>query len=140
MNNERTIVLNNIATQPIGLKDTQGRTYRLGVGAKVRISEVSLQDILDYPASRIIFNEGMANITNVTKETLYKMGLTEDEINKFAPEAITEAEPKEIEEIVEEKEEEIKEEPKAAAVKKSTTTAKKTTAKRTTTKKTTTKK
>ena len=42
MNNERTIVLNNIATQPIGLKDTQGRTYRLGVGAKVRISEVSL--------------------------------------------------------------------------------------------------
>ena len=138
MNNERTIVLNNIATQPIGLKDTQGRTYRLGVGAKVRISEVSLQDILDYPASRIIFNEGMANITNVTKETLYKMGLTEDEINKFAPEAITEAEP---EEIVEEKEEEIKEEePKADTVKKSTTTAKKTTAKRTTTKKTTTKK
>ena len=111
MNNERTIVLNNIATQPIGLKDTQGRTYRLGVGAKVRISEVSLQDILDYPASRIIFNEGMANITNVTKETLYKMGLTEDEINKFAPEAITEAEPEEIEETVEEKEEEIKEEP-----------------------------
>ena len=141
MNNERTIVLNNIATQPIGLKDTQGRTYRLGVGAKVRISEVSLQDILDYPASRIIFNEGMANITNVTKETLYKMGLTEDEINKFAPEAITEAQPEEIEEIVEEKEEEIKEEePNAATVKKSTTTAKKTTAKRTTTKKTTAKK
>ena len=80
MNTERTVVLENVAKQPVGLKDTQGRTYRLGVDGKIRISEVSLQDILDYPASKIIFNEGMVKVSNISAEALYKMGLTEDEI------------------------------------------------------------
>lgn len=88
MNTERVIVLQNVADQPIGLKDTQGRTYRLGVGAKVRISQASLQDILDYPASKIIFNEDMVKVGNVDAETLYNMGLTDEEVDKFTLEDV----------------------------------------------------
>ena len=83
MNNERTVVLENVSGQPVGLKDTQNRTYRFGVGGRIRISEMSLQDILDYPASKIIFNEGMIRIDNISANRLYEMGLTEAEIKKF---------------------------------------------------------
>ena len=83
MDNERTVVLENISGQPVGLKDTQNRTYRFGVGGRIRISEMSLQDILDYPASKIIFNEGMIKVSNVSANTLYKMGLTEKEIKLY---------------------------------------------------------
>jgi len=117
MNNERTVVLENISTQPVGLKDTQNRTYRFGVGGKIRISEISLQDILDYPASKIIFNEGMMKISNITPQRLYEMGLTEAEIKKYMGEdfkavVITEdleSEPEE-EEIIKIEEPEVKEE------------------------------
>jgi len=129
MNNERTVVLENVSGQPVGLKDTQNRTYRFGVGGKIRISEVSLQDILDYPASKIIFNEGMIQISNITVSRLYEMGLTEKEIKLYlgkegyataleAEKTIEEPHYEEIveeekieEEIVEEPKEEIKEEP-----------------------------
>jgi hypothetical protein len=111
MNTERTVVLENVAKQPVGLKDTQGRTYRLGVDGKIRISEVSLQDILDYPASKIIFNEGMVKVSNISVNTLYKMGLTEKEIKLYAKDLIEET-PEEpaYEEVVEETAEEVKEE------------------------------
>ena len=117
MNNERTVVLENVSTQPVGLKDTQNRTYRFGVGGKIRISEISLQDILDYPASKIIFNEGMMKISNITPQRLYEMGLTEAEIKKYMGEdfkavVITEdleSEPEE-EEIIKIEEPEVKEE------------------------------
>lgn len=133
MNNERTIVLENVSSQSIGLKDTQGRTYRLGVGAKVRISETVLQDILDYEPSKIIFREGMAKVSNVSMDKLYSMGLTEDEIKKFslddyeAAVVIT----KNVEEPVEE--EIIKVE--KPAPKKTSTTKKSTTTKKTSTSK-----
>lgn len=104
MNNERTVVLENVSDQPVGLKDTQNRTYRFGVGGKVRISEISLQDILDYPASRIIFNEGMIAISNITADKLYEMGLTEKEIKKYLGDNYTE-------EIAEEEPEAKEEEP-----------------------------
>lgn len=144
MNNDRTIVIENVSNQSVGLKDTQNRTYRLGVNAKIRISQVSLQDILDYPASRVIFAEGLVKVSNVTAEVLYNMGLTEAEIKKYSVEALElapaydEVEDKEEEtkEEVEEKEEVKKEAPKA----KKTTTTRKSTAKKTTTKKSTTKK
>ena len=71
MNNERTIVLENVSSQAVGLKDTQMRTYRLAPGAKMRISKMSLQDILDYPASKIIFAEGFVKISNIDAESLY---------------------------------------------------------------------
>lgn len=143
MNNERTVVLENVSKQPVGLKDTQNRTYRFGVGGKIRISEVSLQDILDYPASKIIFNEGMVRISNISPEKLYDMGLTEEEIKKYLgpnykavviTEKIEEPAPKEeeiivVEEPVIEEKEEVVEEPvveevveeKPAAPKKTTT-------------------
>jgi len=125
MNNERTVVLENVANQPVGLKDTQNRTYRFGIGGRIRISEVSLQDILDYPASRIIFKEGMMKISNINPKILYNMGLSEDEIKLFVsenneyteekeeeikPEVIEKIKPEVIEEIKEEVIEEIKEE------------------------------
>ena len=81
MNLERTIILENVGEQPVGLKDTQNRIYRLGLNGKVRISQASLQDILDYPASKIIFNEGLVKVRNVSMDVLYGMGLTEEEIN-----------------------------------------------------------
>lgn len=83
MNNERTVILENVGGCPVGLKDTQARTYRLAVDAKIRISEVSLQDILDYPASKVFFNEDKVKIRNISAEALYNMGLSEKEIAKF---------------------------------------------------------
>lgn len=127
MNNERTVVLENVSGQPVGLKDTQNRTYRFGVGGRIRISEMSLQDILDYPASKIIFNEGMIRIDNISANRLYEMGLTEAEIKKFlgdnysavviAEEIAEEPEEEEIIEIEEPKVEEKKEKVEAPTVK-----------------------
>lgn len=127
MNNERTVVLENVSGQPVGLKDTQNRTYRFGVGGRIRISEISLQDILDYPASKIIFNEGMIRIDNISANRLYEMGLTEAEIKKFlgdnysavviAEEITEEPEEEEIIEIEEPKVEGKKEKVEAPTVK-----------------------
>lgn len=110
MNNERTIVLENVSTSTIGLADTQGRMYRVGKGGKVRISPVILQDIFDHPGSKIIFKEGMAKVSNVTRNELLGMGLTEAEVKLFIKDELIE-EPKE--EVVEEpvEEEVIEEEP-----------------------------
>ena len=139
MNTERTIILENVADQPIGLKDTLQRTYRLGVGAKIRISEVSLQDILDYPASKVIFAEGLVKVKNISAKTLYNMGLTEKEIAKFAElseeEKVIVISEKPYDEVVEEEEIIPVEKPVAKPA-----TATKTTAKKPTTKKSTTKK
>ena len=108
MNNERTIVLENVSTSTIGLADTQGRMYRVGRGGKVRISPVILQDIFDHPGSKIIFKEGMAKVSNVTRNELLGMGLTEAEAKLFIKDELVE-EPKE--EVVEEPiEEEVTEE------------------------------
>lgn len=83
MNNDRTIVISNVWDCPIGLRDTQGRTYRLSEGAKMRISEVSLQDILDRPASKVFFEENKVKIANTDRDTLFNMGLNEEEIDLF---------------------------------------------------------
>ena len=98
MNNERTIVLENVSTSTIGLADTQGRMYRVGKGGKVRISPVILQDIFDHPGSKIIFKEGMAKVSNISRNELFGMGLTESEVDLFIKDELTE-EPKE--EIIE---------------------------------------
>lgn len=132
MNNERTIVLENVSSQAIGLKDTQTRTYRLAPGAKIRISRISLQDILDYPASKIIFAEGLVKISNIDAESLYNMGLTEDEINSFTQELIAAVV---VSKDLNEETEEIKE---IVKPKKTASTTKKTTTKKSTTKKTST--
>ena len=134
MNNERTIVLENVSSQAVGLKDTQTRTYRLAPGAKIRISKVSLQDILDYPASKIIFAEGLVKISNIDAESLYNMGLTEDEINSFTKELIAAVV---ISKDLDEETEEVKE---IVKPKKIASTTKKTTTKKSTTKKTSTSK
>lgn len=143
MDNERTVVLENVSGQPVGLKDTQNRTYRFGVGGRIRISEMSLQDILDYPASKIIFNEGMVKVSNISANTLYKMGLTEKEIKLYlgdeynavviAEEITEEPEEEEIikieQPVIEEKEKvgtpTVEAPAKKPATKKTTTTAKK---------------
>ena len=142
MNNDRIITLENRSDYIIGLKDTQGRTYILHKGGKQRISSISLQDILDYPASKKIFLEGDVKVDNVSADELFRMGLTEKEIRFIAPNAvIEEPEEEEIieeepieeeieEEVVEEKEEVVKKAPtKKAATKKST--SKKSTSKKT---------
>ena len=139
MNTERTIILENVADQPVGLKDTLQRTYRLGVGAKIRISEVSLQDILDYPASKVIFAEGLVKVKNVSAKTLYNMGLNEKEIAKFAElseeEKVIVISEKPYDEVVEEEEIIPVEKPVAKPATATKTTAKKSTAKKSTTKK-----
>lgn len=128
---ERTIVLENTGDQPVGLKDTQNRVYRLGLGGKVRISQTSLQDILDYPASKVIFEEELVKVRNVSMDTLFNMGLTEDEIRKYSLDdysAIVIAET-----IEESDEEEVVEEtiiPVEKPAAKKTTTAKKPTTKK----------
>lgn len=134
MNTERTVVLENVSDSDIGLSDTQGRMYRLGANGRVRISAVSLQDIFDCPGSKIIFKEGMAKVENISREELYAMGLTEEEIDLFLIEkeqpqiVITEKIEEEKEEIIIPVEEKI-EEPVA---KKATKTATKKPAKKST--------
>lgn len=150
MNNDRIITLANRSDYVIGLKDTQGRTYILHKGGKQRISSISLQDILDYPASKKIFLEGDVMVDNVSADELFRMGLTEKEITIIAPNAtfdeieeVTEEIPVIEEEIKEEEpqvEEKVVEEKKEPVVKKAPakkTTTKKSTAKKTASKKTT---
>ena len=140
MNNDRIITLENRSDYVLGLKDTQGRTYILHKGGKQRISSISLQDILDYPASKQIFLEGDAMVDNISADELFKMGLTEKEIKLIAPNATIEEIEEEIEEeIPEEKVEEevVEEEVKEEKVVKKATPAKKPAAKKSTAKKTT---
>lgn len=140
MNNERTVVIENIGDCPVGLKDTQGRMYRLSKGAKMRISNTTLLDILDYPGSKKIFNLGYIMIGNITPEELYNMGLTEEEIEKFLdPKSIPavviteDLEAEEDEEVIV-IEEPVKEEPveQKLVVKPANTTPKKPTTKKST--------
>ena len=83
MNNDRTVLIKNIGTCPIGLRDTQNRRYGLGAGEKMRISKITLQDILDRVTSKKIFEMGLVQVGNITPEDLYNMGLTEEEIDKL---------------------------------------------------------
>lgn len=152
MNNDRTIILENVAGCPVGLKDTQGRRYQLGKDAKIRISSVSLQDILDYPASKTFFNEGKVKVRNITADALFNMGLTEEEIALFvigeAPAVVITPVIEEVpyEEVKEEEviipiEEEVKEEVKVEApVKEEALVTKKPAVKKSTNKKLATKK
>ena len=135
MNTERTIVLENITDHTIGLLDTQNRKYILSKGAKTRISLVSLQDILDYPASRIFFEEDKVSVSNVKQDDLLKMGLSEEETIRFSLDDYTVVITEDLEEdkeiIVAEEPEKIVE----VAAPKKTTTTKKSTAKKTSNKK-----
>jgi hypothetical protein len=83
MNTERTVVIENISDILISLGDTQNRKYLLKGGAKMRISAASLQDILDAPASKNVFDREYVKIGNISTNELYAMGLNEDEINKY---------------------------------------------------------
>lgn len=82
--NDRTIVIENVANQLVGLVDIQGRVYSLQPTQKVRVSKLTVQDILDVPGNRRIFSRGLTKIKNASKQDLYSMGLTEDEIKAFA--------------------------------------------------------
>jgi hypothetical protein len=131
MDNERTIILENVSNQSIGLGDTQNRLYRLAPTAKMRISKSTLQDILDFPGSRVILKEGLAKIGNISEQELYNMGLSEEEIENILIKepvkavVITEDLKKEDKEIItvkevkaEEKKEEIKPTTKKTSTKK----------------------
>lgn len=83
MNTERTVVIENVSDILISLGDTQNRKYLLKGGAKMRISAASLQDILDAPASKNVFDREYVKIGNISTNELYAMGLNEDEINKY---------------------------------------------------------
>jgi len=139
MNNDRIITLENRSDYIIGLKDTQGRTYILHKGGKQRISSISLQDILDYPASKKIFLEGDVKVDNVSADELFRMGLTEKEIRFIAPNAVIE-EPEEEEIIEEEITEEEKEEPVEEEIKEEVVEEKEEVVKKAPTKKAATKK
>ena len=86
------------------------RIYRLPKDGKIRISKASLQDILDYPGSRAIFELGYVVVRNISSNELYLMGLTDAEIAKY----LVEETPVVV--ITEEIKEEIKEEPVAEEI------------------------
>ena len=136
--NDRTVVIENVGDCSIGLSDTQRRKYNLQKGAKMRISAISLQDILDHPGSRTIFREGMVKVSNISRDELYAMGLSEEEIDSYL---LEEKRPTiVVKEDLEQKEEVIipveKPEVKEEVVVKSKTTTKKVPAKKSTSKKT----
>ena len=83
MNTERTVVIENVSDILISLGDTQNRKYLLKGGAKMRISAASLQDILDAPASKNVFDREYVKVGNISMNELYAMGLNEDEISKY---------------------------------------------------------
>ena len=83
MNTERTVVIENVGSGIVSLCDTQGRRYLLKPTGKMRISAVSLQDILDRPGNKEMFDSGDVVIGNITREELYAMGLNEDEIDLY---------------------------------------------------------
>ena len=131
MNTERTVIIENISDIPVSLLDTQNRRYLLKSGGKMRISAVTLQDILDMIGNRPMFNRGRVCIKNITREELYNMGLTEEEIDKYLVESepfnkpIIEKNEEVVEEEKEEKEENNSVKTKKASNKKSTSTTKK---------------
>ena len=97
----------------------------------MRISKSTLQDILDFPGSRVILKEGLAKIGNISEQELYNMGLSEEEIENILIKepvkavVITEDLKKEDKEIItvkevkaEEKKEEIKPTTKKTSTKK----------------------
>ena len=86
MNTERTVVIENVGSGIVSLCDTQGRRYLLKPTGKMRISATSLQDILDRPGNKIMFDRGDVAVGNITREELYAMGLNEDEINAYLKE------------------------------------------------------
>lgn len=136
--NDRTVVIENVGDCSIGLSDTQRRKYNLQKGAKMRISAISLQDILDHPGSRTIFREGMVKVSNISRDELYAMGLSEEEIDSYL---LEEKRPTiVVKEDLEQKEEVIipveKPEVKEEVVVKPKTTTKKAPAKKSTSKKT----
>lgn len=146
MNNDRTILLENVAGCPVMLADTQGRKYNMGKDGKIRISSVSLADILDFAPSKVFFAEGKMKIRNISANELYNMGLTDEEIALFLvgeepavviTPVIEEKPYEEVKEeviipVIEEVKEEVVETPvvEEKLVTKSTTTAKKTTNKK----------
>lgn len=136
--NDRTVVIENVGDCSVGLADTQRRKYNLQKGAKMRISAISLQDILDHPGSRTIFREGMIKVSNISRDELYAMGLSEEEIDNYL---LEEKRPTiVVKEDLEQKEEVIipveKPEVKEEVVVKPKTTTKKASAKKSTSKKT----
>lgn len=86
MNTERTVVIENVGSGIVSLCDTQGRRYLLKPTGKMRISATSLQDILDRPGNKVMFDRGDVAVGNITREELYAMGLNEDEINAYLKE------------------------------------------------------
>ena len=136
--NDRTVVIENVGDCSIGLSDTQRRKYNLQKGAKMRISAISLQDILDHPGSRTIFKEGMVKVSNISRDELYAMGLSEEEIDSYLLEekrptiVVKEDLEQEEEVIISVEKPEVKEE----VVVKPKTTTKKAPAKKSTSKKT----
>lgn len=136
--NDRTVVIENVGDCSVGLSDTQRRKYNLQKGAKMRISAISLQDILDHPGSRTIFKEGMVKVSNISRDELYAMGLSEEEIDSYLLEekrptiVVKEDLEQEEEVIIPVEKPEVKEE----VVVKPKTTTKKAPAKKSTSKKT----
>lgn len=79
--NTREIILINVANGGVGLKDTTGRTYSIPAGGRLRISEDSFKNILDYPASRIIlFVKKYIKVQGATLDTFLDAGLTDEQI------------------------------------------------------------
>ncbi len=94
--NDRTIILENISNQSVGLIDTQNRAYNMKPTQRVRLSKYTVQDILDVPGSKKIFDLGLVKIKNSSQGELLSMGLTEDEIINYS-----ETEEKKSEEVKE---------------------------------------
>ena len=118
MNTDRTVVIENVSTGIVSLSDTQGHNYLLKPTGKMRISAATLLDILDQPGSKRIFDRGYMTIGNISREELYNMGLTEEEIDKFLKEEVRpaivitpaiEEEPEAVIEVIEPVVEEVEE-------------------------------
>lgn len=82
--NDRTIIIENVSSQMVALVDIQNRVYGLQPNQKIRVSKLTVQDILDMPGNKKIFDKGLTKISNASKAELFSLGLTEAEIYQYA--------------------------------------------------------
>lgn len=99
--NRKEVVLINTGKCGISLCDVNDRFFTISLGSRLRVSESSLRDIIDYAPSRELLLGGYVKMEGATREMFEDCGLTDNEITIL----VGEKEVKEPENIEEENEE-----------------------------------
>lgn len=81
METKRDILLINSGDCGVSLADSSEKFYTIKEGSRIRVSENTLREIVDYTPSRDLLLQGYITIEGATYDTFYDCGLTDDEID-----------------------------------------------------------